>query len=55
MKAQMYIKPEIEIIELETEGVMADSTGKSTDLSGTDNATGGAAYSKRKSFWDNND
>lgn len=45
----IYIKPEVEIVEIIIEGVIAGSPGG--DTSGFDDNTG-EAYSKKRDFWE---
>lgn len=48
-----YSKPQIEIITVESEGVMADSIkGEGVSFSSTGTHAGGDSRSKDRSFWE---
>lgn len=50
METKTYIKPKIEVVEIEVEeNIMTGSLRD--DLEDSSESTGGAAYSKRRNFW----
>lgn len=57
MKTEKYIKPKIEIIEVEPEGAIMGVSDNNNDyvLNEDGNYSGSAGAPKRKSFWGNKD